>query len=42
MATIVPATTLTNELKNDTTGKTKLIQPIAEANNVQEQPGEAE
>ena len=41
MATIVPATRLTNELKNDTTGKTKLIQPIAEANNVQEQPGES-
>jgi len=41
MATIVVATTLTNELKNDATGKTKLIQPITEANNVQEQPGES-
>jgi len=38
-ATIDAATPLTGELKNDATGKAKLIQPIAEASNVQEQPG---
>jgi len=38
-AKIVAATTLANELNNDATGKAKLIQPIAEASYVQEQPG---
>lgn len=41
MAKIANSTTLTNELNNDATGKANLIQPIAEANDVQEQPGES-
>ena len=41
VAMIATATTLTSELTNDAIGKTQLIQPIVEMNNVHEQPGES-
>lgn len=40
-ATIATTKISTSESKNDAMGKAKLIQPIAEANNVQEKPGES-
>lgn len=41
MTTTVTTTILANELTNNATGKVDLIQPIAEANNVQEPLGES-